>query len=386
VTDKFQAVLMGVLVIMLTIAVTAKSENHVNRAEFDLASNWTKDGLRAAVTLFIAIASAELFNQGTWQRVWAAEDIPAMRKGFLGGSVLVFFLMMFFGIMGMIAYANDPESYDNYEKFAYLAFFDLLEPLGNGWHILVLILVTALAASSIDSLQTGLTSIFSHDLVKFGYYPKQVTRLLVIAINIPAIYFASEKYDVLTLFLVADLVCATSVFPVFLGLQTTDIGILKAPTELGAFLGCISGVVTVLVNGIVNDSEGGVFDYFKLENEGICALCGSKTMISFIITPIVSAIMTYVFTFADIAIRGDRARQPIFTFAFDEKDAAVKQLESSDDDSGIIAKDTEAAVDEDVEASRIMSKRDLQAEEIMDDEAEEVAVPNDTLTSVEVST
>jgi hypothetical protein len=26
--------------------------------------------------------------------------------------------MMFFGIMGMIAYANDPEAYDNYEKFA----------------------------------------------------------------------------------------------------------------------------------------------------------------------------------------------------------------------------------------------------------------------------
>jgi SSS family solute:Na+ symporter len=387
VTDKFQAVLMGLLVIILTIAVTAKDENHVSKSEFDLASNWTKDGLRAAVTLFIAIASAELFNQGTWQRVWAAEDVSAMRKGFLGGSVLVFFLMMFFGIMGMIAYANDPEAYNNYEKFAYLAFFDLLEPLGNGWHIVTLILVTALAASSIDSLQTGLTAIFSHDLVKYGYYPKQISRVLVVAINIPAIYFASEKYDVLTLFLVADLICATSVFPVFLGLQTTDIGILKAPTELGAFLGCISGVVTVLINGIVNDSEGGLFQYFKLENEGICALCGSKTMVSFIITPIVSAIMTYVFTFADIAMRGDRARQPIFHIAWDEEELNrdVKKLESSDDDSGAIAKDTtEAVAVEDVEASQIMSVRDLQAEEIMD-EAEEVVVSDDTLTSVEVA-
>jgi hypothetical protein len=55
----------------------------------------------------------------------------------------------------MIAYANDPEAYDSGEKLAFLAFFDLLEPMGNGWHVLVLILVTALAASSIDSLQNG---------------------------------------------------------------------------------------------------------------------------------------------------------------------------------------------------------------------------------------
>ena len=75
-----------------------------------------------------------------------------MRKGFMIGSILVFFLMMFFGVMGMIAYANDPEAYDSGEKLAFLAFFDLLEPLKDGWNIVVLILVTALAASSIDSL------------------------------------------------------------------------------------------------------------------------------------------------------------------------------------------------------------------------------------------
>lgn len=59
-----------------------------------------------------------MFNQATWQRVWAAKSIHDMRKGFAGGCLLVFLLMMFFGIMGMIAYANDPEAYDNYEKFA----------------------------------------------------------------------------------------------------------------------------------------------------------------------------------------------------------------------------------------------------------------------------
>jgi Na+/proline symporter len=94
VTDKFQGIMMGILVIMLTIAVTVNPQNRVSRSEFALASNWTVEGFYAAVTLVIAIACAELFNQGTWQRVWAAESVPAMRKGFALGSVMVFVLMM----------------------------------------------------------------------------------------------------------------------------------------------------------------------------------------------------------------------------------------------------------------------------------------------------
>ena len=118
VTDKFQAYLMFSLVFILLIVATAAPQNRIVRSEFAVASNWTIDGLVAAITLFIAVCCAEMFNQGTWQRVWAAKSVPDMRKGFLLGSGMVFLLMMFFGIMGMIAYANDPEAYDNYEKFA----------------------------------------------------------------------------------------------------------------------------------------------------------------------------------------------------------------------------------------------------------------------------
>jgi Na+/proline symporter len=151
VTDKFQAVAVALLVVCLTLATTTNPANHVSRSEFALASNWTVEGLQAAVTLYLAIASAELFNQGYWQRVWAAESVTAMRRGFAIGSFMVFCLMMFFGVMGMIAYANDPEAFDNGEKYAYLAFFYLLEPLGQGWQILSLIMVTSLCASSVDT-------------------------------------------------------------------------------------------------------------------------------------------------------------------------------------------------------------------------------------------
>jgi solute:Na+ symporter, SSS family len=248
----------------------------------------------------------------------------------------VFLLMMFFGVMGMIAYANDPEAFDNNEKYSYLAFFYLLEPLHQGWQILTLVLVTSLAASSVDTLQNGLSSIFSRDLVKIGWHPQWFVRLFMVLINIPAIYLASEQYDVISLFLVADLVCTTSVFPVFCGLQTKDKGILKAPTELGAFLGCVSGIIAVLVNGAINNVKGGVFEYFWLRNGGICSLCGTETMVSFIVTPLVSLAMTYVFSYMDILARGERARRPLIPVAFDaDDDDSIDALEATCDKDNI---------------------------------------------------
>jgi len=80
VTDRFQGLSMAFLVVALTIAICAFPENKVTKEEFTLASSWTQEGFMAMITLFIAILCAELFNQATWQRVWAAESVPAMRK------------------------------------------------------------------------------------------------------------------------------------------------------------------------------------------------------------------------------------------------------------------------------------------------------------------
>ena len=88
VTDKFQGVIMALLVIILIVAVPTQQENSVTREEFARASSWTGQGFKAMVSLIIAIASAELFNQSTWQRVWAAESPAVMRRGFTIGAIM----------------------------------------------------------------------------------------------------------------------------------------------------------------------------------------------------------------------------------------------------------------------------------------------------------
>jgi len=359
VTDRFQGVMMIILVIVLMIAVTSKEENRVTNAEFALASNATGEGLMAWVTLIIAVASAELFNQGTWQRVWAAKDIPSMRKGFCIGSGMVFLLMFFFGIMGMISYASDPTTFDEYGKFAYLSFFYLLRACPPGVNYLVLILVTCLAASSIDTLQNAIISVLSRDLLaipacgskhgcaSLGFY---TTRGLLLAINGAAWIMASKRIDVITLFLVADLVCATAVLPLFLGLISEKKlwGLFTPLTEFGAFLGIMTGMAAVLINGaILGFTEAtnmfgevlgrGPFSYFWLTNGGLCAVCGIETMITFIVTPIAAGLGAIFFSHLDIMIWGEEAaRKPMFAYCFgitnNWEDTKVKEAKQFEDD------------------------------------------------------
>lgn len=227
-----------------------------------------------------------------------------------------------------------------------MAFFDLLAPLSQFWHIVVLIVCTALAASTVDSVQTAIASVVSSDFIRYGVPGKWATlttRVLLIVINIPAVIMSSKRFDVLGLFLVADLVCATAVLPVFFGLITKDIGFIPAPTELGAFLGIWSGIGSVLINGkvigfteAVNPITGqviatGPWSYFWLTNSYQCALCGSTTMVTFIITPLVAGFFTLVFSKIDIMLRGERARKPIFLVAQPEEEAKNYNLVAKDE-------------------------------------------------------
>jgi hypothetical protein len=275
--------------------------------------------------------------------------------------------MFFFGIMGMVAYANDPEAFDNFEKFAYLGFFELIRPLANFWHVVVLIVVTALAASSVDSLQTAIAAIFSSDLIRLNdktgggdndWKVQLATRIMLIIINIPAVIMSSKRYDVISLFLVADLVCATAVLPVYLGLMTKDLGFIAAPTELGAFLGTIGGLSTVLVigslynfteavNGITGDVIAtGPFSYFWLTNSSQCALCGSRTMVTFIVTPLMSGFFCLFFSKIDVMLRGQRAREPLFKLGASDV-AGQYNLDGDDnsDSSKKLAKENAAEKD-----------------------------------------
>jgi len=208
ISDRIQAVSIILFIIMLLIATCVLPANKVTWKQFDKASNWTTGGLETAIIINIGLVSSALFDQSNWQRVYAADSDNSLRRGYFGGAILVFLVMMYFGILGMLGYAKDPAAYDSYYKYAYMSFFDTLEPLKNGWHIVVLLLACSLSASTIDTLQNAITSVFSHDFMRLRvtWDPLFIARFIVIAINVPAIYIATnDKLNILQLFAIGTL-------------------------------------------------------------------------------------------------------------------------------------------------------------------------------------
>jgi Na+/proline symporter len=179
-------------------------------------------GIKFGATLVIAVIAAEMFNQANWQRVYACKTDTVVRRSFLGSFLVILPVLFIAGLLGILAMHfgfNDDR-----------AFFSLIQELGlPGWvSMAVLVLVLALVMSSLDTLLNGIASVFTTDLLRI--FPDmqstgilRISRGLTVVVGIPAILVASRGYNVLYLFLLADLVCAGALFPVLFGLYSRRI-------------------------------------------------------------------------------------------------------------------------------------------------------------------
>mmetsp|Transcript_7693 Transcript_7693/g.25466 ORF Transcript_7693/g.25466 Transcript_7693/m.25466 type:complete len:561 (-) Transcript_7693:1527-3209(-) len=346
VTDRLQGIMITGFMLFFSIFLLAS--NPVDAAEMRAVSKSTTNGFVVMITLILAVISAELFNAGQWQRVYAAKSTADLRKGLALGASLIFFVMWFFGILGVVAAAKYRDDFDNGYKFHYRAFFYLAESLDKGWHVLILIFATSLCVSSVDSIQNGLTSVLYRDILNYGL-PVNAVRVVCAALNIGAIFVAVEKIDVLSLFLMVDLVCAIAAPALYLGLIRTDINtFIVAPTEFGTLMGVVCGSLAVIVQGVVLELDGawtdkygavfsnkddaapprvhrawGAFGNFWLpdgtvvEGGGLQAFGGKRTMLTFILAIIFSAFGSMFFSWLDVYFRGERARQPLITIKGD---------------------------------------------------------------------
>lgn len=192
------------------------------------------DGLRFGATLIIAVVSAELFNQGNWQRVYACRSDATVRRSFLGSSLVILPLIFVAGLLGIMAAGvgiSGPT-----------AFFELLQTLAiPGWLVwAVVLLALALVMSSLDTLLNGIASVFTADLLKMTRQPDRVllvSRGLTVAVGVLAVAIAAQGYSVLYLFFIADLLCAAMIFPIVFSLYN------RYQTAAGAFISSLVGIV-----------------------------------------------------------------------------------------------------------------------------------------------
>jgi len=228
-TDRWQGV---VLLVLLLGAAFAASRALPDTADAS-GGNDAAAGWGAAVTLVIAVAAANLFHQGYWQRVWSAASDGALRRGAMIGGVLSVCVIALTGTLGLAAAGaglplGDPPA----PLFA-------LFGIGPGWLApVVLVLAVTLVASSVDTLENGLAALVGSERPGVSL---TAARWLTVVLMVPAVVVAVQGYSVLRILLVADLLCATAVVPALAGLWSRLGGTGALVAALAGIAGALAG-------------------------------------------------------------------------------------------------------------------------------------------------
>jgi SSS family solute:Na+ symporter len=233
-TDRWQAwLLLALLVVVGGAAWQAAPQVPPDRA---WPSAPPSIGLSVALTLVIAVTAANLFHQGYWQRVWAARDMRALNAGALLGGLSTVAVVALVGGLGMLAAASGADLGQPPAPF-----FALLRGAAPWLVVATLVLAVALVASSVDTLQNGIASL----LVGAGASASlRGARWITVLLMVPVVAVALQGLSVLRLFLIADLLCATAVVPVLLGLW-------GRASPASAIAGSLAGLVGAVLPGWV---------------------------------------------------------------------------------------------------------------------------------------
>jgi Na+/proline symporter len=314
-TDRVQGLGMIAACVLVTVAACVKAMfpapaadtgvEHTALAQLEGAhANWQmvtsygisgeeKHSWEMAVTLIIAVTSANMLHTGYHQRIWAAKDTAAVRQGLFMAAALTIVFMLLFGFMGMVAFARYGFDLVAPVYLAFLSAFWLIQELAAGWQVLGIILAVSMVASSCDTLQTGITALLhpvsEQLLAKAGLQAGKTAKMslglnfaVTALINIPAIVMSTQNVSVLTLFVLADLLCATCIVPVVLGLWDRI-------HHTAALAGCVAGLLTALiVYGVAIDDDEGDFQTLTMPG----GLYATTSFVAFILTPLCSAAAT----------------------------------------------------------------------------------------------
>ena len=238
VTDRWQAwLLLALLVIVIAVTLTSLPAGAVTQP---WPSAPLEVSVSVALTLVIAVTAANIFHQGYWQRVWSARSDNELRRGAWLGGLLTVPVMLAMGALGMLCMAigKNPGSPP-------IPFFALMSDAPAWLALPTLLLAVALVASSVDTLQSGIASLV---VTARPNVSLAAARWVTVLLMVPVVLVSLQGLSVLRLFLIADLLCATAVVPVMLGLW-------QRMTPAAAVVGAAAGLLGAVLPGWVNSGS-----------------------------------------------------------------------------------------------------------------------------------
>ena len=191
----------------------------------------------AGLTFFIAVAATNLFHQGNWQRVYAAKNFETLRKSLIISFFIIVPVVFYMGFTGMVAFSIDSSTR------ADLGFFTLLlKEQTELLSLFVIVLGLALTISTVDTLVNAISSLIVVDGKATFSLSKKINYLsfskyIILFLSLISFIIASKGFDILYLFLLADLFCCAFVLTVFYSFYNKNIN------EKTAYVSIIVGLI-----------------------------------------------------------------------------------------------------------------------------------------------
>ena len=240
-TDNIQMLVIGVLLLISlfyinTFTGSQFSFEFIKEKNPQLLSASYIPSYTAGLTFFIAVAATNLFHQGNWQRVYAAKNFATLRKSLIISFFIIIPIVFYMGFTGMVAFSIDQTSRPD------LGFFKLLLREQTALlSLFVIILGLALTISTIDTLINAISSLIVIDGKSIFNLKKKTNYLLfskyiILLLSLISFFVASKGFDILYLFLLADLFCCAFVLTVFYSF-------FKNINEKTAYISIIIGLI-----------------------------------------------------------------------------------------------------------------------------------------------
>ena len=227
-TDNIQLFVIGIFLLISFLYIysfngSQFSFNFIREKNPYLLSGSYIPNYTAGLTFFIAVAATNLFHQGNWQRVYAAKNFAILKKSLIISFFLIIPIIFYMGFSGMVAFSIDPTLRPD------LGFFSLLLKDKTPYlSLLIIALGLALTISTVDTLINAISSLVVIDGKAIFNYKKKInymslSKYIIIFLSIISFIIASKGFDILYLFLLADLFCCAFVLTVFYSFYNKNI-------------------------------------------------------------------------------------------------------------------------------------------------------------------
>ena len=241
-TDNIQMVVIGILLLISFVYINSFTGSEfsfefIKEKNPQLLSPSYIPTYTAGLTFFIAVAATNLFHQGNWQRVYAAKNFETLRKSLIISFFIIVPVVFYMGFTGMVAFSIDPTTRPD------LGFFTLLlKEQTELLSLFVIVLGLALTISTVDTLVNAISSLIVIDgKATFSLNKKtnylNFSKYIIFFLSLISFIIASKGFDILYLFLLADLFCCAFVLTVFYSFYNKNIN------EKTAYVSIIIGLI-----------------------------------------------------------------------------------------------------------------------------------------------